>query len=165
MGELARLKAVTERVPCSNHRIFPNLPLQTPSQSRYARQLPQRGSQGRLRRRICADLPSGPGGRSPPLGSPYGRAKGGCAAGCARSYPLRRRICADLPSGPGGRSPPLWTQKRDSVTLSRFFLYGSCPLGDQQAGNHPYQLIQQHMGGSQQLCGAQDGQGGHDDHA
>ena len=26
--------AVTERVPCSNHRIFPNLPLPTPSQAR-----------------------------------------------------------------------------------------------------------------------------------
>ena len=29
---------------------------------------------GQLRRRICANLPSALGGRSPPLGSPYGRA-------------------------------------------------------------------------------------------
>ena len=26
-------------------------------------------------------------------------------------------------------------------------LYSSCPLGNQQAGNDPHQLIQQHMGG------------------
>ena len=66
--------AVTERVPSHNHRIFSNLPLPTPSQSRFARQLPQSGSQGRLRRRFPAVLPSGLGGQRPPLGSPYGRA-------------------------------------------------------------------------------------------
>ncbi len=46
MGELARLKAVTERVPGRNHRIYPNLPLPAPSQSRFARQLSHRESQG-----------------------------------------------------------------------------------------------------------------------
>ena len=61
MGELARLKAVTERVPCSNHRIFPNLPLPAPSQAR----------------RWLAS-------------SPKGGAKGGCAAEYALSYPLGR---------------------------------------------------------------------------
>ena len=51
MGELARLKAVTERVPSHNLRIFPYLQLRTPSQARFARQLSHRESQGRLRRR------------------------------------------------------------------------------------------------------------------
>ena len=63
MGELARPKAVTERVPGSNLRTFPKFALPAPSQARYARQLPHRGSQGRLRRRIPADLPSAPGGQ------------------------------------------------------------------------------------------------------
>ena len=66
MGELARLKAVTERVPCSN--------LRTPckfatayalSGSLFARQLPQRGSQGRLRRRIPANFTPATGRAQP----------------------------------------------------------------------------------------------------
>ena len=61
MGELARLKAVTERVPSYNYRIFSYLQLQTPSQSRYARHLPQRGSQGRLRRQRHQPLTTEPG--------------------------------------------------------------------------------------------------------
>ena len=70
MGELARLKAVTERVPGRNHRIFSKFATANAlSGSLFARQLPQRGSQGRLRRRGC-DF---------------------CAAGVARAYPLRRR--------------------------------------------------------------------------
>ena len=45
------LCAVTEKIPCSNLRIFPYLILRTPSQARFARQLSHRESQGRLRRR------------------------------------------------------------------------------------------------------------------
>ena len=47
MGELARLKAVTERVPCSNHGTFPEFAAAFAlSGSLIARQLPHRGSQG-----------------------------------------------------------------------------------------------------------------------
>ena len=60
--------AVTERVPCSNQRTFSIFATANAlSGSPLARQLPHRGSQGRLRRRIPADLPSGPGGLRLPL--------------------------------------------------------------------------------------------------
>ena len=62
LGELARLKAVTERVPCSNQR--------TNAQICHC-----------IRPLRLASLAS----------SPIGGAKGGCAAGVALSYPLRRR--------------------------------------------------------------------------
>ena len=53
--------AVTERVPCSNQRTFSKLATAYAlSGSLIARQLPHRGSQGRLRRRICTVLPSAP---------------------------------------------------------------------------------------------------------
>ncbi len=60
MGELAQLKAVTERVPSQNLRIFSYLPLHTPSPSSL---------------------------RS--ATSPIGRGKGGCAADFPPSYPLQ----------------------------------------------------------------------------
>ena len=64
MGELARLKAVTERVPGCNHDTFSIFATaNTLSGSLFARQLPHRGSQGRLRRRICTVLPAAPGGQ------------------------------------------------------------------------------------------------------
>ena len=63
LGELARLKAVTERVPSRNLRIFSIFATANAlSGSPLARQLPHRGSQGRLRRRVRTDLPSAAGG-------------------------------------------------------------------------------------------------------
>ena len=47
---------MTERVPGCNLRIFPNFPLPAPSQARFTRQLPHRGSQGRLRRRLKSHI-------------------------------------------------------------------------------------------------------------
>ena len=47
---------MTEKIPCSNLRIFPYLILRTPSQARFARQLSHRESQGRLRRRECKNM-------------------------------------------------------------------------------------------------------------
>ena len=58
MGELARLKAVTERVLCSNHgTFFIFATAYALSGSLIARQLPHRGSQGRLRRRVPLTYP------------------------------------------------------------------------------------------------------------
>ena len=58
---------MTERVPDCNQRTN----VQTcrclrPLRLAFARQLPHRGSQGRLRRRMPADLPSAPPGRVQP---------------------------------------------------------------------------------------------------
>ena len=102
MGELARLKAVTERVPCSNHGTFPEFAAAFAlSGSLIARQLPHRGSQGAGVARpvvspaaITAHIPnlrlrSPSQARCSLASSPIGGAKGGCAAGFPPSYPLR----------------------------------------------------------------------------
>ncbi len=71
LGELARLKAVTERAPSSNPPPFSIFATaQTLSVSPLARQLSQRESQGRLRRRICTGLPSALPGQPPPADKP-----------------------------------------------------------------------------------------------
>ena len=73
MGELARLKAVTERVLGSNHGTFSkSATAHALSGSPLARQLPHRGSQGRLRRRIPTGLPLGRAGEARPLALPLG---------------------------------------------------------------------------------------------
>ena len=66
---------MTERVTSCNLRIFPKfVTAYALSGSLIARQLPHRGSQGRLRRQVRTVLPSALGGLRPPLGSPFGRA-------------------------------------------------------------------------------------------
>ena len=69
---------MTERVPGCNRRIFTIFPLPAPSQAR------------------CS-LAS----------SPIGRAKGGCAAGVARTYPLRRLKHIVISVQPAGNARPL----------------------------------------------------------
>ena len=93
MGELARLKAVTERVPGRNHRIFSKFATANAlSGSLFARQLPQRGSQGRLRRRGC-DFCAAGGAIFAPPGS-HGLTL--CAAGGRESH-NRRYTCFKSP--------------------------------------------------------------------
>ena len=75
---------MTERVTSCNLRIFPKFATACAlSGSLIARQLSHRGSQGRLRRRIPADLPSALGGYAP-------------AAGFALTFPLRRQCTAEM---------------------------------------------------------------------
>ena len=75
MGELARLKAVTERVPCSNHGTFHIFATACAlSGSLIARQLSQRESQGAGYARPAQGVRRRKSDGAAALGSPYGGA-------------------------------------------------------------------------------------------